>query len=72
MHFPPLLLQALVGLRLLESLDASSNQLKRGGAAALAKACARKPGLALLALDDNEISEAGVEALQARCHVTGS
>ena len=56
--------QALVGLRALESLDACGNQLKRGGACALAKACARKPGLALLALDENEISEAGLEALR--------
>ena len=56
--------QALVGLRALESLDACGNQLKRGGACALAKACARKPGLVLLALDENEISEAGLEALR--------
>ena len=53
-----------MGLRALESLDACGNQLKRGGACALAKACARKPGLALLALDENEISEAGLEALR--------
>lgn len=58
------LLQALVGLRALEQLDACGNQLKRGGACALAKACARKPGLALLALDENEISEAGLDALR--------
>lgn len=65
--FLPPLLQALVGLRALEQLDACGNQLKRGGACALAKACARKPGLALLALDENEISEAGLDALRVRC-----
>ena len=57
-------LQALVGLTALQSLDACGNQLKRGGAAALAKACARKPGLQLLALDENELSDAGIDALK--------
>ena len=31
----------------------------------MAKAVANKPGLQLLALDDNEISEAGIEAMKA-------
>ncbi len=53
-----------MGLTALESLDACGNQLKRGGACALAKACARKPGLQLLALDENELSEGGIEALK--------
>jgi len=53
-----------VGLTALESLDACGNQLKRGGACALAKAWARKPGRQLLALDENELSEGGIEALK--------
>lgn len=53
-----------MGLTALESLDACGNQLKRGGACALAKACARKPGLQLLALDENELSDAGIDALK--------
>lgn len=56
--------QGIAGLAALEVLDACQNQLKRGGACALAKACADKPGLALLALDENEISEAGIDALK--------
>lgn len=55
-----------MGLTALESVDASANQLKRGGVCALAKACARKPALSLLALDENEVSDAGVEALKVR------
>lgn len=62
-------LQALVGLRSIEHVDACGNQLKRGGACALAKACARKPALALLALDENEISDAGLDALRVRLTV---
>ena len=69
---PPLpALQALVGLQALEEVDACGNQLRRGGACALAKACARKPALRLLALDENEISEAGVDALKVWVRVKG-
>jgi large subunit ribosomal protein L31/Ran GTPase-activating protein 1 len=59
-------LQAMVGLPNLECLDACGNQLRRVGAAALAKACASKPRLELLALDENEISDAGIDALKVR------
>ena len=46
----------------LTRLDASSNQLRRPGAVALARAVAgAAKGLELLALDENEISEEGVE-----------
>lgn len=55
-----------MGLTALEHLDACGNQLRRGGACALAKACARKPDLALLALDENELSDSGIDALKAR------
>ena len=47
-------------------MDLCQNQLKRGGACALAKAVANKPALALLHLDENEISEAGIGALKVR------
>ena len=58
--------QSIAGLAALESIDLCANQLRRGGACALAKACAGKPGLQLLALDENEISDAGVDALKVR------
>lgn len=64
--------QALVSLTALETLDACGNQLKRGGACALAKACARKPGLQLLALDENELSDSGIEALKVGASVAFS
>ena len=49
----------------LTTLDASSNQLRRPGAVALAKAVAKAAeNLKLLALDENEISEEGVEEVE--------
>ncbi len=45
------------------------NQLKCGGACALAKAVGAKPRLALLHLDENEISEAGIDALKVGIQV---
>jgi large subunit ribosomal protein L31/Ran GTPase-activating protein 1 len=44
----------------LRVLDACGNQLKRVGAVALAKAAASKPQLELLQMDDNMISEEGL------------
>ncbi len=45
-------------------LDLCGNQIKRAGALAAARAVADKPALQLLALDENEVSEAGVEAVR--------
>jgi Ran GTPase-activating protein 1 len=57
--------QGISGLASLRTVDLCQNQIRRGGACALAKACCSNPHLELLALDENEISEAGVEALKA-------
>ena len=51
-------------MRALRFLDLCTNQIRRGGACAVAKAVAALPLLETLELDDNEISEAGVEALR--------
>ena len=48
----------------LTRLDATQNQLRRPGAVALARAASRAPGLELLALDDNEVSDEGVEEVE--------
>jgi Ran GTPase-activating protein 1 len=45
-------------------LDLCCNQIKRAGALAAARAVADKPALQLLALDENEISEAGVDTMR--------
>jgi len=52
-------------------VDLCTNQLQRGGALAVAKAVLHKPALKLLALDDNAISESGIEALKALLNSVG-
>ena len=48
-----------------------TNQIKRGGACALAKVVGNKTEFTLLALDDNEISDAGIDALKAILEAVG-
>jgi large subunit ribosomal protein L31/Ran GTPase-activating protein 1 len=56
---------ALARLPSLEALDLCGNQLGRAGAVAVARAlAASKPPLKLLALDENAISEQGVDLLK--------
>jgi hypothetical protein len=45
-------------------------QLRRRGAVAAAKAASRCAALQLLVLDENEISEAGLERVKVRLHCT--
>jgi large subunit ribosomal protein L31/Ran GTPase-activating protein 1 len=56
--------QGLAGLASLRFLDLTTNMIGRGGACAVAKAVAALPALERLELDDNQISEAGLEALR--------
>jgi Ran GTPase-activating protein 1 len=50
--------------RSLEELDLTCNSLGHAGAVAAAKAVVSNPGFKLLSLDDNHISEAGLEELE--------
>jgi len=58
-------------LTALHTLDLCTNQIKRGGACAVAKAVADLPALGALELDDNEISENGLEALREILQAAG-
>lgn len=49
----------------LRVVDACGNQIKRVGAVALAKAALTRPQLELLALDENMVSEAGLDEVRA-------
>ncbi|KAK9822823.1 hypothetical protein WJX81_005289 [Elliptochloris bilobata] len=55
----------------LQELDLCQNQIRRAGALAVAKAVAAAKGLRLLALDENEISDAGVDHLKAVLKAAG-
>ncbi len=49
----------------LRSIDLCGNQMKRVGAVAAAKAAASLARLELLALDENAVSEAGLDEVRA-------
>lgn len=48
----------------LRVVDACGNQIKRVGAVSLAKAALSRPQLELLALDENMVSEAGLDEVR--------
>jgi Ran GTPase-activating protein (RanGAP) involved in mRNA processing and transport len=68
----------ILGLEHLEFVDMRTNMIKRGGAVALAKACITLPSIKELHLDDNYISEEGIEDLMSvlkrgkKEHILGS
>ncbi len=60
------LLTSLPQIPALEFLDFCANQIKRVGAVALAKAAVSRPSLQQLLLDENTISEEGLEEVGER------
>ncbi|KAG1673269.1 hypothetical protein FOA52_002549 [Chlamydomonas sp. UWO 241] len=63
--------KAVAAMPALRLIDACGNQIKRVGAVALARAAVSRPALELLALDENFMSEAGLDEVRGLFEAAG-